>query len=93
MRTTVEEEMGQAMSERVRVYRDLLADTPVDHLEVEERPSVLFRVNPNTWIDATVRYLVTPRRAGRRKTLLTRRIIDRLNAEPGKVLFPKANSR
>ena len=93
MRTTVEEELGEAMSERVQVYRDLLADTPVDHLEVDERPSVLFRVNPNTWIDATVRYLVTPRRAGRRKTLLTRRILERLNAEPGKVLFPKANSR
>jgi small-conductance mechanosensitive channel len=93
MRTVVEDEMGKAMSERVGVYRELLADTPVDHLEVDDRPSVLFRVNPNTWIDATVRYLVTPRRAGRRKTLLTRRIIERLNAEPGKVLFPKANSR
>jgi len=93
MRTAVEEEMGAAMSERVKVYRELLADTPVDHLEVDDRPSVLFRVNPNTWVDATVRYLVTPRRAGRRKTLLTRRIIERLNAEPGKVLFPKANSR
>jgi small-conductance mechanosensitive channel len=93
MRSVVEEEMGQAMSERVKVYRELLADTPVDHLEVDERPSVLFRINPNTWIDATVRYLVTPRRAGRRKTLLTRQILDRLNAEPGKVLFPKANSR
>jgi small-conductance mechanosensitive channel len=93
MSTAVDEEMGEAMSERVKVYRELLADTPVDHLEVDERPSVLFRVNPTTWIDATVRYLVTPRRAGRRKTLLTRKIIERLNAEPGKVLFPKANSR
>jgi len=93
MMATVEEEMGPAMEERVRVYREILADTPVDHLEVADRPAVLFRVNPNTWIDATVRYLVTPRRAGTRKTLLTRRILDRLNAEPGKVLFPKANMR
>ena len=93
MMATVEEEMGPAMAERVQVYREILADTPVDHLEVADRPAVLFRVNPNTWIDATVRYLVTPRRAGTRKTLLTRRILDRLNAEPGKVLFPKANMR
>jgi small-conductance mechanosensitive channel len=93
MMTTVEEEMGPAMEERVRVYREILADTPVDHLEVADRPAVLFRVNPNTWIDATVRYLVTPRRAGTRKTLLTRRILDRLNSEPDKVLFPKANTR
>ncbi len=93
MRSTVEEELGSRMSERVAVYRDLLAETPVDHLEVEDRPSVLFRVNPNTWIDATVRYLVTPRRAGRRKTVLTKRILERLNEQPQKVLFPKANSR
>jgi len=93
MRSTVEEEMGPAMSARVQVYRELLADTPVDHLEVEDKPTVLFRVNPNTWVDATVRYLVTPRRAGSRKTLLTHRILMRLNAEPGKVLFPKANMR
>ena len=25
--------MGPAMAERVRVYREILADTPVDHLE------------------------------------------------------------
>ncbi len=93
MRSTVEEELGSRMSERVAVYRDLLAETPVDHLEVEDRPSVLFRVNPNTWIDATVRYLVTPRRAGRRKTVLTKRILERLNEQPEKVLFPKANMR
>lgn len=93
MKTAVEEEMGSKMSERVAVYRELLAETPVDHLEVEDKPAVLFRVNPNTWVDATVRYLVTPRRAGRRKTVLTRRILERLNAEPQKVLFPKSNLR
>ncbi|HEY4229093.1 MAG TPA: mechanosensitive ion channel family protein [Thermoanaerobaculia bacterium] len=93
MRSTVEDELGPKMSERVSVYRGLLAETPVDQLEVDDRPSVLFRVNPNTWIDASVRYLVTPRRAGRRKTLLTKRILERLNATPDKVMFPKANMR
>jgi small-conductance mechanosensitive channel len=93
MQAAVEEELGSRMSERVAVYRDLLAETPVDQLEVEDRPSVLFRVNANTWVDATVRYLVTPRRAGRRKTVLTRRILERLNAEPQKVMFPKENTR
>jgi len=93
MKRTVAEELGPKMSERVAVYRDLLAATPVDQLEVEDRPSVLFRVNSNTWIDATVRYLVTPRRAGRRKTLLTRRILERLNEKPERVKFPKENMR
>jgi small-conductance mechanosensitive channel len=93
MKSTVEEEMGKAMSERVKVYRELLSETPVDHLEVDDRPTVLFRVNANSWVDATVRYLVTPRRAGRRKTLLTRRILERLNADPGRARFPTGNSR
>ena len=90
---TVEEEIGSRMEERIRVYRQLLAETPVDHFEVSERPTVTFRVNPVTWVDATVRYLVAPRNAGRRKTALTQKIIERLNAAPDRVLFPAANAR
>ena len=45
-----------------RVYRELLAETPVDHLEVHERPAVFFRVDDNTWLEAIVRYLVEPAR-------------------------------
>jgi small-conductance mechanosensitive channel len=93
MRAAVDEERGSAMAARVSTYRDLLARTPVDQLEVAEHASVLFRVNANTWIDAIVRYLVTPRRSGRIKTTLTRRILERLNAAPDRVLFPKSNLR
>jgi small-conductance mechanosensitive channel len=93
MTDTVEEEIGSRMKERIHVYRNLLAETPVDHLDVAERPSVIFRVNPITWVDATVRYLVSPRNAGRRKTALTRKIIERLNSAPDRVMFPAANTR
>jgi small-conductance mechanosensitive channel len=93
MTETVEEELGPRMEDRIRVYRGLLEETPVDHLEVAERPTVIFRVNPITWVDATVRYVVSPRNAGRRKTALTNRIIDRLNAAPDRVMFPAANTR
>ncbi|MFN2386599.1 MAG: mechanosensitive ion channel family protein [Thermoanaerobaculia bacterium] len=93
LRRVVEEERGRAMTERINVYRGLLARTPVDELEVDERPSVLFRTSANTWIEATVRYLVAPRRAGRVKTALTRKILTELNQAPDKVLFPKANLR
>jgi len=65
----------------------------VDHLEVSAHPSVLFRVGSNTWVEAMVRYLVSPRRAGRVKTALTQKILERLNAAPDRVLFPKANLR
>jgi small-conductance mechanosensitive channel len=61
MQETAEEEIGQAMMERISVYRELLAQTPVDQLEVRERPSVVFRVSDNTWVEAIVRYLVVPK--------------------------------
>lgn len=93
MRGVVEEERGPAMTERIHAYRDLLSRTSVDELEVDEKPSVLFRTSANTWIDAIVRYLVAPRHAGRVKTVLTRKILERLNQAPDKVMFPKANLR
>lgn len=93
MRETAEEEVGEAMMERVNTYRQLLSQTPVDELEVQERPVVVFRVAENTWIEAIVRYLVEPKRAGSVKTRLIKKMLERLNAEPEKVMFPKADLR
>jgi small-conductance mechanosensitive channel len=87
------EELGETMLKRVRTYTELLAETPVDELAVREEPSVIFRMNSNTWLDATVRYLVPPRDAGRIKTRLIKKMLARLNAEPERTLFPKANAR
>lgn len=93
MREVAEAEIGEAMRERIRTYRELLAQTPVDELQVREHPAVVFRVNQNTWIDATVRYLVEPREAGRVKTRLIQKMLERLNAEPDRTCFPKDNMR
>jgi hypothetical protein len=81
------------MQERVRVYRSLLAKTPVDELTVQEKPVVLFRSSENTWLEAILRYLVDPKRAGRVKTALLRKLLARLNTAPDKVLFPKGPNR
>jgi small-conductance mechanosensitive channel len=93
MRETAEEDVGEIMMERVRVYRELLSQTPVNELEVKEHPVVVFRVGENTWIEAIVRYLVEPRRAGATKTRLIKKMLERLNAEPEKVMFPKGDAR
>jgi small-conductance mechanosensitive channel len=93
MRTAAEEEVGEAMMQRVQTYRQLLAQTAVDELEVQERPVVVFRIGENTWIEAIVRYLVEPRRAGSVKTRLIKTMLERLNAEPGRVMFPKGDLR
>jgi small-conductance mechanosensitive channel len=93
MQRVAAEEVGEAMMKQVRIFRELLAQTPVDQLEVREYPSVLFRVNANTWLDAIVRYLVHPKEAGRVKTRLIKKLLKELNAAPGRVQFPKGDAR
>ncbi len=93
MQRIAEEELGPEMIKRVGQFRELLAQTPVDELEVREHPRVLFRVSENTWLEAIVRYLVAPREAGRVKSRLIRKLLPALNAAPDKVFFPKGPNR
>jgi small-conductance mechanosensitive channel len=93
MRDVAEEELGKDMLERVRVFRALLQQTPVDELEVREQPTVFFRPVETSWIEAIVRYVVPPREAGRIKNRMVAKILERLNAEPDRVKFPKDNLR
>jgi small-conductance mechanosensitive channel len=93
MQKVTEEELGKEMIDRVQTFRDLLARTPVDELEVHERPRVIFRVSENTWLEAIVRYLVSPREAGRIKTRLIKKLLAALNAAPDKVMFPAGAAR
>lgn len=93
MQRITEEELGREMIERVQTFRDLLARTPVDELDVHEHPRVIFRVSENTWLEAIVRYLVAPREAGRVKTRLIKKLLTALNAAPDKVMFPAGANR
>jgi small-conductance mechanosensitive channel len=93
LRTAAEEEMGEVMMKRVRLFRDLLARTPVDQVHVSEKPAVFFRVSENTWIEAVVRYVVDPKESGRVKTRLLQTMLERLNAQPDRVRFPKGDAR
>lgn len=93
MEKITEEELGKDMISRVQTFRDLLARTPVDELEVRERPRVIFRVSENTWLEAIVRYLVSPREAGRVKTRLIKKLLAALNSAPDKVMFPAGANR
>lgn len=93
MEDVATEQIGSEMTERVAHYRRILADTPVDEIQVQEKPVVLFRVGDNTWVEAIVRYLVDPKEAGRVKTDLIREMLRRLNAEPDRVQFPRGDAR
>jgi small-conductance mechanosensitive channel len=93
MQRIAEEEVGDRMMKQVTVFRELLAQTPVDELQVRAHPAVLFRVNANTWLDAIVRYLVHPKEAGRVKNRLIKKLLAELNTAPDRVLFPKGSAR
>jgi len=93
MQKITQEELGEEMMKGVNVFRDLLARTPVDELEVREQPRVIFRVSENTWLEAIVRYVVSPREAGRVKTRLIKKLLAALNAAPDKVMFPAGANR
>ena len=93
MKEVAEKEVGEAMMKQVEVFRQLLAQTPVNQLEVQERPVVMFRVAENSWVEAIVRYLVHPKEAGRVKSRLIVELLNKLNAEPDRVMFPKSNAR
>lgn len=93
MNQVVEEELGEQMMDLVRVYRELLRQTAVDEVQIHSHPVVHFRVSDNTWLEAIVRYLVPPKEAGRVKTRLIKKLLEKLNAEPERVLFPKSNLR
>jgi small-conductance mechanosensitive channel len=93
MQRIVADEIGEEMKERIGVYRDLLARTPVDELEVREQPRVIFRVDEVTWVDAIVRYVVSPREAGAVKSRLIPKLLTALNQAPDKVMFPKGDAR
>jgi len=93
MREAAEAELGEAMIERVRAFREILAQTPVDELQVQERPSVVFRVSSNTWVEAVLRYLVEPRHAAGVRTRMLAGMLQALNAQPERTRFPKGDSR
>jgi small-conductance mechanosensitive channel len=93
MKEVAEQQVGEQMMRRVLTYRELLAKTPVDQLEVREHPAVLFRVSDNTWLEVILRYLVDPKQSGRVKTRLIQELLARLKAEPERVMFPKSNLR
>ncbi len=89
MRDVARSEIGEEMREHVATYRALIAKTPVDEIEVTEEPRVFFRASDNGHIEAIVRYLVSPKRAGHVQTALIKAMLQKLNEQPGRVLFPK----
>lgn len=93
IKRVVETEIGEAMVRRVKRFKKILAETPVDELEVNEYPSVILKAHNNTWIEVSVRYLVEPKSAGKVKKLLFDSLMEELKKHPEQIMFPKTNMR
>jgi small-conductance mechanosensitive channel len=93
IKRVVEKEIGEAMVRRVKRFKKILADTPVDELDVDEFPSVILRAHNNTWIEVIVRYLVEPKNSGRIRKQLFDAVMNELKKHPDKVILPNRNTR
>ncbi len=87
----VENKIGEAMVRRTKRFKKILAETPVDELEVNEYPSVILKAHENSWIEVIVRYLVEPKSSGKVKKELFAAVMDELKKHPDKVIFPNSN--
>jgi len=93
IRETAKRELGEGMAETIEQFKKLVKQTPVDELEIKEYPFVVYRINPNTWVEVSVTYLVHPKTASAVRSRLIKSIIAELLKQPDKVMFPKSNMR
>jgi len=93
IKEVAKKELGDDMADAIERFKQLVKQTPVDELEIKEYPFVVFRVNANTWVEVSITYLVHPKKASAVRSRLIKAIIKELLKEPGRVMFPKGNSR
>lgn len=93
IKEVTKQELGPNVEEQVKNFRALVGETPVDELDIKEYPYVVFRTNPNTWIEVSVTYLVAPKKASAMRTRLIKQIVGALLREPERVQFPKGDAR
>ena len=93
IREITKRELGEEVEETIKRFKKLLAQTPIDELEVKEYPYINFRINTNTWVEVMVTYLVHPKHAGVIRNRLIKNITSALLKEPDRVMFPKSNAR
>lgn len=87
------DELGSEMAANIERFKTLVEQTPVDELEIKEYPFVSFRINSNTWVEVTVTYLVEPKHAAMTRSILIKKILEELNKNKEKVMFPNSNNR
>jgi small-conductance mechanosensitive channel len=86
-------ELEQDADEKIENLKKYMENTPVSEVDIKEYPFVAFKIHTNTWVEATVTYLVSPKKAADTRSRIVKKILAELNLIPDKVLFPKSNAR
>ncbi|HZY82243.1 MAG TPA: mechanosensitive ion channel domain-containing protein [Cyclobacteriaceae bacterium] len=86
-------ELEQDADEKIENLKNYMAHTPVSQVDVKEYPFVAFRINTNTWVEASVTYLVNPKKAADTRSRIIKKVLAELNKTPDRALFPKSNAR
>lgn len=87
------QELDQDMDEKIESLKEYMKNTPIGDIDIKEYPFVSFRTNANTWVEATVTYLVKPKKATDTRTRIIKKLVAELLKEPDRVMFPKSNMR
>jgi small-conductance mechanosensitive channel len=93
LRRITKEVLGPDVEEKVKELKELVKQTAVDELTIREYPFVTLRINTNTWVEASVNYLVDPKKASSIRTEIIRRAVPELLKQTDRVMFPKSNAR
>jgi len=86
-------ELDQDADDKIENLKRYMTNTPVSEVDIKEYPFVAFRINANTWVEASVTYLVSPKKATDTRTRIIKKVLGELNKYPDKAMFPKSNAR
>ncbi len=93
IKEVTKDELGPEMAKRIEELKELVKESPMDEMDIKEYPYVTLRINANTWVEATVTYLVPPKKAAFIRTKIIKRVISELGKQPEKTMFPKSDAR
>lgn len=86
-------ELEHDAGEKIEDLKKYMENTPVSEVDIKEYPFVAFRIHANTWVEASVTYLVSPKKAADTRSRIIKKILAELNKFPDRALFPKSNAR
>jgi small-conductance mechanosensitive channel len=85
-------EIGTNIGSEIRDYKIILRQAHVDDNNIDEGPEISFKPGDNMWLQAILTYPVHPKDERKIKTLITEKILQRLNYK-GNIYFPSGNGR